>query len=139
MMLKLRQGLRRVILVWSALLWRGGCALPSVAVVSMVVLVVAPETAAAATLVQQFQRAQKAFKDDNLKAAQKILVVLVRKYPDFEPAKALLGRVYFRAAKLDKAYKYFKSISNDAVTPDLAYEFGVTMFTKKVYKRAVVG
>ncbi len=104
-----------------------------------VALCAASEARAAPTSVQMFRQAQKAFKEEKFKVAQKILAQIVRKQSDFQPAKMLLGRIFFREGKMAKAYKYFKGISSDLVTPDVAYEFAITMFAKKNYKRAVTG
>lgn len=114
-------------------------ACPVAAGLGAVLFACAADAVAAPTAVQQYKQAQKAFKEEKFSVAQKVLAGILRKHPDFQPAKMLLGRIYFRAGKMGPAYKYFKAIGSDMITPDVAYEFGITMFSKKNYKRAVVG
>lgn len=104
-----------------------------------VIAMVAPSAAAAPTSLQVFRQAQQAFKEGKLSTAHRLLVGVLQRQPDFQPAKMLMGRLYFRAGRSATAYKYFKTVSADLVTPDVAYDYAITMFVHKNYKRAITG
>lgn len=86
-----------------------------------------------------FSKAQKALKEGKTKVAYKGLLAIVRRYPDHEPSHLLLGHILARAGESGKAYKHFKRVSPDLVTPDLGYEYGLIMFQAKNCAKAIQG
>lgn len=87
-----------------------------------------------------FQKANKSFKEGKSKAAYKQLVAIVKKYPDHQPSHLLLGRIMYKNGRVNKAAKHFKKVSPDLISgADLAYEYGVSMFTAKDCKRSAAG
>lgn len=85
---------------------------------------------------QDFAKAQRLIKSGQLKPASQLLHKIIKRYPDHQPSQLLLGRLAYRSGKVQTAAKYFARVSLDFVTPDIAYEFGVTLFTAKSYRKA---
>ncbi len=102
-------------------------------------IVLATAPAHAETVTSMFSKAQKALKEGKTKSAYKSLLGIIRKYPDHEPSHLLLGHILARAGENGKAYKHFKRISPDLVTPDLGYEYGLIMFQAKNCGKALQG
>ncbi len=87
----------------------------------------------------QFGKATQAYRAGKLKASYKMLIKIVRKYPDHQPSHLLLGRILYRSGQIGKAARHFKRVPPDMLTPDAGYEYGITMFTAKDCKRAIAG
>ena len=102
-------------------------------------LALASAPAHAESVTAMFSKAQKALKEGKTKSAYKSLIAIIKRYPDHEPSHLLLGHILFRASQIGKAYKHFKRVSPDLVTPDLGYEYGITMFQGKNCSKAIQG
>lgn len=104
----------------------------------LVVLAASP-AARGETVTAMFSKAQKALKEGKTKTAYKGLLGIIRRYPDHEPSHLLLGHILARSGETGKAYKHFKRVSPELVTPDLGYEYGLIMFQAKNCNKALTG
>lgn len=93
----------------------------------------------AQSVTESFNKARRLFDRGKLRASYKILSGLVKRYPDHQPSRILLGRILFRSGKIGAAAKHFRKISPDSIAPDFAYEYGIVMFSDKQCDRAQAG
>ncbi len=105
----------------------------------LVAVALASAPAYAETVTAMFSKAQKALKEGKTKTAYKGLLAIVRRYPDHEPSHLLLGHILARNGESGKAYRHFKRVSPELVTPDLGYEYGLIMFQAKNCTKALQG
>jgi tetratricopeptide (TPR) repeat protein len=88
---------------------------------------------------ESFNKARRLFEQGKLRASYKILAGLAKKYPDHQPTQILMGRILFKAGKINAAAKRFRRLSADSISPDFAYEYGIVMFSDKQCDRAQAG
>lgn len=101
--------------------------------------VAGPAPAFAQGVTQRFAKAQKLFDQGQIKPAYKQLVAIAKKYPDHQPTRLLLGRVFFRTGQVSRAAAQFKRVSPDMLSGDAAYEYGMAFYQIKDYRRANAG
>lgn len=102
-------------------------------------LLARPGPAFAQSVTERFGKAQRYYNQGKSKPAYKILVSIVKKYPDHQPSRLLLGSLLFRTGHLGAAARQFKRASPDLLSGDIAYEYGITFFQAKDCRRAKVG
>lgn len=98
-----------------------------------------PAPAFAQSVTERFGKAQRLFNQGQIKPAYKQLAAIARKYPDHQPTRLLLGRVFFRTGQVGRAASQFKRVSPDMLSGDAAYEYGLAFYQLKDYRRAKLG
>ena len=102
-------------------------------------LTAGPRTAFGQNVNERFKAASNLFDQNKTSQAYKLLVENVRKYPDHQPTRLLLGRILFRAGQVRRAAAQFKRVSPELLRGEEAYEYGVSFFQLKDYRRAKSG
>ncbi len=95
--------------------------------------------AAKETVTQAYGNADKNFKAGNLTAAFSIAAGNLKRFPEHQPSRILVARIYYALGKVKLAAKHFKKIDRDFVAGDFAYEYGISFFSVKDWPRAIQG
>ena len=83
-----------------------------------------------------FKAAVKAYRNNNLKKAAKLLQANIRRYPNHQPTLLLLARILYGLGKIKAAAKIFRRIPVAALPGYMLYDYGVTMFSVRDCQRA---
>ena len=113
-------------LVWPLLGWFGVAAL-------------CPFPARAETVTQGYAKAQRSASSGHAKTAVQILGQVLRRYPDHEPSRLLLAHLLYELGQYSKAAQQYRRLPALVLSPDIAYEYGVSFFAIKDCARAVRG
>ena len=95
--------------------------------------------AQAETVKEGYAKAQLSAASGQAKTAVQILNQLLKKYPDHGPSRLLLAHILYDLGQYGKAAQQYRRLPASVLSPDIAYEYGVSFFAAKDCTRAVRG
>jgi hypothetical protein len=81
------------------------------------------------TVTDAYGRALRFYSQGRLKEAFKIATSTIRHYPAHQPSYLLAGQILYRIGKFDRASRFFRKVSPDMLSGEIAYIYGVTFFS----------
>ncbi|SMF22029.1 tetratricopeptide repeat protein [Pseudobacteriovorax antillogorgiicola] len=91
------------------------------------------------TFDQRFRQAQSYYDNQQYRKAGKVLVPLIREFPNRSSALELLALVYFQRGKFSQARDVFDRMNYRELSRDAGYAWGASYYAAKQWKKAVYG